>query len=84
MKHKWMRNYDVNGVWTKSERIINVDGVEHNLDEYAKQHGIDLPDSKKSKKQINTDIEDKHEDMEQSHDSGDTEVDGDGDSESTE
>ena len=84
MIHKWMRNYDINGVWTKSQRKINVDGVEHDLDEYAKQHGIDLPDSKKSKKQINTDIEEKHEDMEQTYDSGDTEVDGDGDSEGTE
>jgi hypothetical protein len=79
-----MRNYDINGVWTKSQRKINVDGVEHDLDEYAKQHGIDLPDSKKSKKQINTDIEEKHEDMEQSLDSGDIEINGDGDSESTE
>jgi hypothetical protein len=84
MIHKWMRNYDINGVWTKSQRKINVDGVEHDLDEYAKQHGIDLPDSKKSKKQINTDIEEKHEDMEQSLDSGDIEINGDGDSESTE
>ena len=84
MIHKWMRNYDINGVWTKSQRKINVDGVEHDLDEYAKQHGIDLPDGKKSKKQINTDIEEKHEDMEQSLDSGDIEIDGDGDSESTE
>jgi len=84
MIHKLMRNYDINGVWTKSQRKINVDGVEHDLDEYAKQHGIDLPDSKKSKKQINTDIEEKHEDMEQSLDSGDIEINGDGDSESTE
>jgi len=84
MIHKWMRNYDINGVWTKSQRKINVDGVEHDLDEYAKQHGIDLPDGKKSKKQINTDIEEKHEDMEHSLDSGDIEIDGDGDSESTE
>ena len=37
----------------------------------------------KSKKKINTDIEEKHEDMEPAHDSGDTEVDGDGSSEST-
>jgi len=62
---------------------FKIGGEEHDVYDYAKQHGIKLP-SKKSKKQINTDIEEKHEDMEQSHDSGHTEVDGDGDSESTE
>ncbi len=63
---------------------FKIGGEEHDVYEYAKQHGIKLP-SKKSKKQINIDIqEEKHEDMEQSHDEGDTEVDGDGDSESTE
>jgi cytochrome b involved in lipid metabolism len=71
----------VNGVWTRPDRTIKVNGVEHDLDEYAKEHGIELPEGKKH---INTDVEEKHEDMEQSHDSGDTEVDGDGDSESTE
>jgi len=80
MKHKWLRNYDSNGVWTKAKRIINVDGVEYNLDDYAATHGIKLPDAKpKKQKQVNTDA-----DMEQSLDSRDIEVDGDGDSESTE
>jgi len=63
---------------------FKIGGVEHDVYQYAKEHGIKVP-SKESKKQINIDIqEEKHEDMEQSHDEGDTEVDGDGDSESTE
>ena len=85
MTHKFLRLY-VDGVWTGSpDRTIRVDGVTHDLDEYAKAHGIDLPDAKKSKKTINTDIEEElHEDMERSHDTGSTDIDGDGDSESTE
>ena len=85
MTHKFLTFFDEHGNWLGNpDRSIRVNGVVHNLDEYAKEHGIELPDSKKSKKSINTDIEEKHEDMEQSLDSGDTEVDGDGDSESTE
>jgi len=59
---------------------FKIGGEEHDVYEYAKQHGIKLP-SKKSKKHINTDIEEKHEDLGKSHGSGDTEVHGDGDSE---
>ena len=80
MEHKFLKLF-VNGVWTRPDRTIKVNGVEHDLDEYAKEHGIELPEGKKW---INTDIEEPHEDMERSHDSGDTDVDGDGDSESTE
>ena len=84
MEHKFMRLFR-NGVWTGNpDRTIKINGVVHDMDEYAKKHGIELPDAKKSKKKINIDIEEKHEDMEPAHDSGDTEVDGDGDSESTE
>jgi hypothetical protein len=84
MEHRFL-NLFVNGVWTGNpDRSISIAGVKHDMDEYAKQHGIELPDAKKSKKTINTDVEKKYEDMEQSLDSGDTEVDGDGDSESTE
>ena len=91
MSHKWLRGY-VDGVWTKPERKIKVDGEWHDLDEYAKKVGVHLPDTyeqehgmlKKSKKQVNTDIKEKHADMEQPLDSGHTEVDGDGDSESSE
>jgi hypothetical protein len=84
MKHKFLRLF-VDGEWTgNSDRSISIAGVKHDLDEYAKAHGIDLPDAKKSKKTINTDVEVKDEDMERSHDTGSTEIDGDGDSESTE
>jgi len=89
MKHKWLKNFDEHGNWTKPTRelrIQNSDGeIEiHDLDKYAKQHGIELPDAKKSKKKINKDIEEKHGDMESSQHSGDTEEHGDGNSESTE
>jgi hypothetical protein len=84
MEHRFL-NLFVDGVWTgNADRSISINGEKHDLDEYAKAHGIELPDAKKSKKAINTDIEEKHEDMERSHDSADTDVDGDGDSESTE
>jgi hypothetical protein len=84
MEHKFLRLFK-DGVWTGNpDRSISIKGEKHNLDEYAKAHGIELPEGKKSKKTINTDIEEKHEDLERSHDSGDTDVDGDGDSEGTE
>ena len=61
MEHKFLRLY-VDGVWTgKADRTITVqegkDVVKYDLDEYAKQHGIELPDAKKGKKAVNT-IED--------------------------
>lgn len=84
MEHRFL-NLFIDGVWTgNADRTISIDGEKHDMDKYAKQHGINLPDAKKSKKTINTDVEEKHEDMEQSHDSADTGVDGDGDSKSTE
>jgi hypothetical protein len=87
MEHKFLRLFR-NGVWTGNpDRSISINGVKHNMDEYAKEHGIDLPSgptTPKGPKKVNTDIEEKHEDMEPTHDSRDTEVDGDGDSESTE
>lgn len=84
MAFNHMKLYTSDGVWQgHKDRKITIEGVEHDLDKWAHDNGIELPDSK-TKKHINTDVEDKHEDMERSHDSGDTEVDGDGDSESTE
>ena len=82
MKHKFLRGF-VNDKWTKDSRTIRIDGVEHDMDEYAKEHGIELPDSKaKPKKQVNIDIEEKADaDMGQPLDSGHTEVDGKRDSE---
>ena len=79
MKHKFMRNFK-DGIWHgREDRVIVVDGVEHDMDEYAKEHGIVLPDSKggkKPKKEINTDVEDKgYGDMEQQVDEGDSSVD---------
>jgi hypothetical protein len=87
MEHKWLKFFDQDGNWTRPERTIKVDGVEHDLDEYAKEHGIELPTGKKSKpkKHINIDIKDEdYADLEQSHDSEHTEIDGDGDSEGSE
>ena len=87
-KHIWLRLYK-NGVWAgREDRMVTLaDGSEHNIDDLAKQHGFELPDSstkavKKSKKTINTDVEEKrYEDMEGSHDDGDSEVDDRGNSE---
>lgn len=85
MEHKWMRLF-VDGKWTgRDDRKVTLsDGSEHSIDDLAKKHGLELPEGKKSKKQINKDIEEKHGDMESSHDSADTEKHGDGNSESTE
>ena len=79
MEHKFL-NLFVDGVWTgKPDRSIRINGVKHDMDEYAKEHGIELPDSKKSKKQVNS-----YADLEHQDDSRDTKVDGSGDSQSTE
>lgn len=66
-----------------ADHKIMVNGEEHDLYDYAKKHNIELP-GKKSKKQINTDVEEKHGDLESSQHSGDSEEHGDRDSESTE
>tara|TARA_R100000734_G_C3248972_1_gene51152 strand:+ start:290 stop:550 length:261 start_codon:yes stop_codon:yes gene_type:complete len=82
---KLHRYFDVEGNYHGPEdHKIHVDGVEYDMYQYAKEHGIELPDAKKSKKKINKDIEEKHGDMESSQHSGDTEEHGDGNSESTE
>jgi len=79
MEHKFMRNFH-DGVWQgREDRVIVVHGVEHDMDEYAKEHGIVLPDSKgskKPKKEINIDVEDKgYGDMGEQEASRDTDVD---------
>jgi len=91
MEHKFLRLFDKQGVWQGNpDRSIKVNGVIHNLDEYAKKQGIQLPDSSskptkqnkvKKSKDINIDIEAEHEDLGKSHSSTDTEEHGDGDSE---
>lgn len=76
MKHKWLRNFDADGNWTKPERVIVVDGVEHDLDKYAKEHGIELPSkpTKHTKHTKKADLEvNSNADMEQQDGSGDTE-----------
>jgi hypothetical protein len=84
MKHKFLRNF-VDGVWTKPTRTIIVDGEEHDLDEYAKKHKIDLPEGKKHHKKINTDIqEEKDADLGPPLFEGHTSEHGDGDSEGSE
>ena len=82
MEHKWLRNFDADGNWTKPERKLHIDGVWHDLDEYAKEQGITLPDSKKQPKQktkVNS-----NEDIRQQDDDGDDPIVGDGISEDTE
>ena len=77
MEHKFLRNFDEHGVWTKPSRIINVevDGkmVRVDMDEYAEKHGIELPD-KKFKVIKKKDIKvKKDEDMGETHPEGDSE-----------
>lgn len=84
MKHKFLRGFDIEGNWTKPTRIIRISGVEHDMDEYAKEHGIELPDSKSKKhkdikKEVNTNADMGKQDHHRDH-----KVDGDGDSESSE
>ena len=84
MEHKFLRNFNAEGQWTKPSRTIRIHGVEHDMDEYAKEHGIKLPDSKSKqhkdiKKEVNTNA-----DMGQQDNSRDIKIDGDGDSEGSE
>ena len=89
MEHKFLRNFDHNGIWTKKSRDIRVRIAGKitvvDMDEYAKEHGIELPDAKQKikhkdiKKEVNTNA-----DMGQQDHSGDTEINGDGDSEGSE
>lgn len=73
MEHKFLRLFK-DGVWTGNEdRSIRVNGEWHNLDEYAKQHKIELPEGKKPKKAVNTKEEDSYADMEKPLESGDSE-----------
>ena len=66
MEHKWLRDFDEHGVWTKPTREIRVEIDGHmtrvDMDEYAKEKGIELPDSVLSKKKKDTKVEE-HEDM---------------------
>ena len=78
-EHKFLKLFK-DGVWTGSpDRIITVNGKQHDLDEYAKAHGIELPDAKKTKNKVNS-----YAGMGQTSDKGHHEESGDGTSESTE
>jgi len=79
MEHKWLKNFDAQGNWIKPERILHIGGEVHDLDEYAKKHGIELPDSKKTKTKVNSNEDIRHKDSD-----GDDPIVGDGISESTE
>ncbi len=85
---KILRLFDADGNWKGNpDHSITVNGVKHDVYEYARANGIELPGKKhkKAEKQINTDIQDKdYADLEESLDSGHTEIDGDGDSEGSE
>lgn len=84
MTHKFLRLF-VDGKWTGNEdRSVTINGEVHNIDEYAKEHGIELPDSKSKKpkdikKEVNI-----HADMGKQDHSGDHKVDGKRDSEGSE
>jgi len=71
--HKVLKLYK-DGVWQGNpDRTIVLDGVKHNLDEWAASNNIDLPDAKKSKKKVNTDIDIEEKDngsLEQEHHEG--------------
>ena len=76
LPNKW-KPYLQNGEWTGPEEI-RVDGKWVKVDSYLKTK------PKKVEKHINIDIEDNHADMEEPFDQRHTEIDGDGDSESSE
>ena len=78
MEHKFLRLF-IEGEWTgNADRTITVNGESHNMDEYAKEHGIKLPDSKKAKPKKKEDIEvNSYGDMEQEHDEGHSKKSGD-------
>ena len=77
---KIARRSIVDGVWTRESYDVTIDGQVYDFRDLAKAHGIELGNSKpKKQKQVNS-----YADMEQSFDSGDTEIDGDGNSEGSE
>ena len=55
--HKIANRSIVNGKWIKDSYDVVIGGETYDFRDLAKQHGIELPDAKKSKKAVNT-IED--------------------------
>jgi hypothetical protein len=92
MKHNWLRLFDSEGNWHGApDHTIRINGETHDVYEYAKKHGIQIPtapntpNKPKKTKKVNIDIEENsYGDMEQTHSSESVEEHGDGDSESTE
>lgn len=71
-KPSWFKLF-VDGEWTGSkDRTVHIKGVETDIDEWSKQHGIELPEGKKAHKQINK-VEEQHADLDRSGDTSDTE-----------
>lgn len=85
MTHKFLKLF-VDGKWTgNQDRSITVNGECHDMDEYAKEHGIELPDSKHSKKHKDIKKEvNSNADMGNQDHSGDHKINGNGDSEGSE
>lgn len=86
MKHKWLKLFDADGNWTGTSRNITIEVkgkiVTVDMDEYAKENGIILPDSKKQPKhktKVNS-----NEDIREQDDSGIDPESGNGISEDTE
>ena len=77
------RYFDADGNYSgPADYQIKVNGEQHDLFDYAKKHGIDLPvkhKTKKAKKEVNS-----YADLEETFNQGDFEVDGDGDSQGEE
>ena len=76
MEHKWLKNFNEHGVWTKPTRDIRIEVngeiVVVDMDEYAEELGIELPDKKfKVIKKKDVKVH-KYEDMEESHGEGDS------------
>lgn len=61
---KFLRLFDADGKWTRDSRMIHVQEGKNthlvDMDEYAAKHGIELPDSKhtkRTKQTKNADVE---------------------------
>lgn len=81
--HKIANRCIVDGKWTMNTYDVVIDGETHDFRDLAKQHGIKM--GSKSKKTINTDIEEEsYGDMGQAPDSGSAQEHGNGDSEGSE
>lgn len=81
--HKIANRSIVDGKWTRDSYDVVIDGETHDFRDLAKEFGIKI--DSKSKKTINTDVEEKsYGDMGQAPDDGCAEEHGNGDSEGSE